>query len=273
MLKSQKIVEEAKKLIQVGNSEEAKKLLLCEGYFRQLDSIVQQAFKSWFAQPVAFNPEMQTAIDDLFSDDVFIRRKASSYISRKALGTISGKIGECIRDPRTLDILLKALADPDEKVVANITIALAMFCSRYQHPDLRIYDHVKDLFVNHSAEVKIHAVMAIQLFPFSEKWNYIYSVLDKKPSIRAKLVIGQALIEYGDKMDKEHRNRILPKVLSLYETENNPEVKSRFINALRVINDPSILPWLKDCLIKEQDEFHLNEIQNTIECIKSTNSF
>lgn len=272
---SQEIIKQAENLMQAGNSEDAREMLLREGYFKQLDPVVQQALLSWFPQPVAFNQEVQTATEDLFSSDVLLRRKASKYIALRALrGMPDSLIGvsviieSWIRDPRTVDIFLKALGDSDAKVVADITIALGMFCLRYDYPDIRIYNHVENLFDHPSSEVKINAVTAIKYFPYSEKWDYIHTLLEKKPSIRTKLIIGQTLIEYGETMNKTRKNKFLNKIVELYKKEKNNEVKSRFMNALRFIGDSSIIPFLKDSLELERDSFQLGEISSTIQSIQ-----
>lgn len=265
MRNQNQIIKQAEQFAENGNLSEAKELLLTEGYVKELNEEIQQAYLNLIPINSRLENELKTSLKEVFDDDSKKRFNALRYIHRQARRETHKDRKEWLRDPRTLDILLRVLeAETKENVVAETAGALSAIAFRY-FPDLRIYNALKNLLDSKNKEVLYAAIEGVANYPFADKWDVLIPILEKNPTAKIKTVISTAIMSKNNALSDEKKLSLIPPLLNSFEKEKDIETKNRLVNAIAQIGNKSVVERLNELSAKESNLMLKERINSAIE--------
>lgn len=259
------VIARAKKLLAKGQIEKAQDLLLDAGY-NQLDSEVQQAYVSLFPPSNELTELLAGSLKDLTAADLSVRLKASRWIEDQARDFPTADRGAWLKDPRTVELLLAALDDPDKRIVENAASALKNICFRY-YPDRRAYPAFLRMLGSSSATMRYYAVEGVATLGGNEGIDHILPLLnDRAAKVRAE-VPGCILQCYMDRRLSRDTTRRLQQVLATTLTDRHPDVRTLAASCLREFGDQSVMANLKSALRAEKNAGSKESLLMAIEFI------
>lgn len=268
------IINQAKEELKKGdffNVIRAKNILLNHGFINIYNEQIKTAFFELFPPSKELQYEMVHSLKQLFDNDLVIRRKASSYLERKPRKSINGILELWLKDPRTIDILCKALSDEDVKVQDNIIMCLGNIADRYHYNDTEIYNKIVSKFEGASNKMKVTIAQSICSFPPDEKWDIVNQSFDIEPTHSTRAILGRCIFAYGYSMPVETRKNFFPILFDALNKEKSLDTKYSLLRALEVIGNEEVIKVLN--IIKHDqnnvpliDDFNnvIQEIQNRI---------
>lgn len=265
---NKEIIRQSEEYLLQGKEEEARALLLEYGYCLSNNIEIQKLFLEKFQPAPELRKELNGSLKDLFSDDLQTRQKAAAYINKQSRSEWSTKKRAWLKDPRTIEILIKALHDPDEKVILEITIALGMIAQRYKYLDTRIYTALTQKFKEVDDQIKIKIAQSIACFKFEETWEYVLDVLKCEPVKLANWTVGMAIAKYAKDASVKQKGRLLDPLLEAYKNEKDSDSKASLMKGMREIGNQSILSELLELGEKEKNSVLKKEIEFTVRTIK-----
>jgi HEAT repeat protein len=250
----------SKKLIRENHLDQARELLLINGFIHSLDPKVQKAYFELIPVSKQLEEKLSGSLQQLSASDVATRRKAARLIEREGLKEYSEQRRAWMREPRTTGPLIAALDDADAMVVQGAAGALAEIIVRY-FPDLRAYPNLVRLLQSPQKENRFFAVRGLGLLHNRDRWKVIVPLLkDRSTMVRSEIC--STVIEAADRGDLSpaSKRRLHQPLLEAIDDEDD-KVRMIAANALRKIGDASIVGSLKEALKKEK-------IPRVQECLK-----
>lgn len=177
-------IAEAQRLLDAGKRDEAKELLLTQGYVKQLDEEVMAAYLRLFPAQGVMREKIDGVIAQLKSADTTARADAAKSISKDARREMNMTLTEWLADPRTTGPLIELLDDPEPTVVEAAAQALGDIIFRY-FQDLRAFDPLARLVGSPKKTIRQAAVFGVGALPHKERWQMLLPALsDKSVDVR-----------------------------------------------------------------------------------------
>jgi HEAT repeat protein len=181
------VVARAKQLVASKKIDEARKLLLDEGFVQRSDRAVQAAYLE-LIPPADAKPELNEPLRRLASSDPDVRYKAIQAISREMFQESSIPRQAWASDPRVTTVLIDALEDEDKRVVEEAAGVLAVIVGRY-FADLRAFEPLVPLLESGRKQTRVNAVAAIGKLSHQDRWRVLLPMFkDKAAEVRRSAV-------------------------------------------------------------------------------------
>jgi len=243
---------------------EARDILLNSGFIDNKNVELQNAFYDIFPPSKEFLKEVNSSFKNLFSDDVSIRRKTSSYLEKQPRKSMNGYLQLWLKDPRTIDLLLKALDDNDAKVLENIILCLGNIADRYNYNDLNIYHKLVDLYDKVSDNLKITIAQSIGSFHIKDKWDIILKTLNMTSTGKTYEILGTVVFSHGEDMPIDMKVKFCSLFMNALLKENKiSDVTYSILRALEVIGNETTINDLKK-IKKPALQKGINELINVL---------
>lgn len=199
----------------------------------------------------AFEKEKEH-LENLFSPDLELRQKTAAYFSKFARN--SGNIfrGFFFSYPKTFEILIPALKDPDPKVVISMIQTLGCAYNRY-HEDSGVQKAMYELFEHADKDILYATLIWTRFFENEEKFKYIFSLLEKKQPKKMLMVL-------SDQFGKTDATAIKIKAQSLlmdcYHRKIDTITRKTILRALsRTLDENTIPMFIKLVDLKAETAF------------------
>jgi hypothetical protein len=164
----------------------ARDILLDNGFINNKDSVLQKKFFDLFPPSKELENELAGSLKQLFDKDEAVRKKASIYIEKQPRKSMNGYLKLWLKDPRTIDILCKAIDDKNLDVQENVILALGTIADRYDYVDLEVYKKIIRKYDTANDKLKVSIAQSVGKYPTNEKWNVILNAFDIKPTKRTR---------------------------------------------------------------------------------------
>lgn len=261
------VVQQVKELIALGELRLARNLLLEEGYVNQLNPLIQKEFFELFPKNPELILEEQTTLKELFSPNEESRLRAAKYICRQASNETALKREAWLKDPRTIDVLIKATEDESPKVVAEIAFALAAVAWRYFR-DLRMYPVLKKLLLYPNRDVQWGAICGVCTFYNRlDRWDVLIPFLLSRTPSKFKHEIAKAVSSGPRQLIPKDRTDLREALLTALKKERVVTTKRGLVRALYWIGDKQTKPELERMLQIEEDKPTQEELKSAIDRI------
>ncbi len=248
------ITAQAREFISQNKLEDARELLLLNGYINHHEKAIQKAYLELIPERLPLNEKLSRDSLNLFSEDPAIRIKAASSINGVSRGNWTKELKYCLADPRTISLLLKTLED-NEKVLFYSINSLGMIGQRYDYNDYRIFDALVGLYKKDVADkLKIAIAQAIPQFTSEVGWRITMETLRCKPAKLARLTVGLAVARYGESMRTELKQLFIDPLVTSFKGEKDLDTKEVLIKAIAKVGGISCKDILEDLLVKVDSE-------------------
>jgi HEAT repeat protein len=234
-MKSTETISKAKQLLNENEWASAKELLLLEGFVKQMNPDIAQAYETLIVPRAALIEHLSAEIAQLQDTNPEIRASAANAINKQARAETSIYSTEWLADPRTTGPLIDLLADQNAMVVESAAQALAsIFFGHFQ--DLRAFDSLTSLLNSPRSKTRRAAVACIGHLQHKKKWDYLVPMLmDKSAEVRNTTCY--ALMKTGD--DEKLPPLVIKsaiKSLTALKTDPNEEVRLLAFDALEKLS-------------------------------------
>jgi len=229
--------------------DEARRLLLREGFILALDVKIQSEFYKIISEPKQFTNENEN-FTNLYSPDENLRLKAAKHFSKQARNENSIFREFLFSYPKTFDILLPALQDKNLKVAKEIIAALGCAYIRY-FEDLRVENHLFEFYSHKNREILLATIIWTQLINKRKKYAYIFSLLKlQQPTKILEALCGHFRLD----IETDLKLKAQPILLHCLKLKITDAGKNEIFKAIeRTLDDETIPEFLKlKCL--ESDE-------------------
>ncbi|MFN3478144.1 MAG: HEAT repeat domain-containing protein [bacterium] len=187
----------------------------------------------------------------VFNKSEFEELLAKSIISEnRELRRVSCKIVRRLRLQNFLSYVRVLLNDEDFVIKSLALLAVAQF---------RDYQSVEKIVELHNDEnklVKASVVLALGSIDEPKTYNLIFDSLnDKSEEVRENAIVALSWINY---------QQAYKKLIQLYETENNKNLKNRIIKAFSILPRELVVEKLKEIVFKENDNVLILSALNSL---------
>lgn len=165
-------IQRARALVSAGEREAAKELLLREGFIEADEPQVQRAYGDLIPPGERLAEKLRGVLANLSAPEPKVRAAAAEALAREVFKEFSTHLKEWLADPRTTDLLLAALADPDPKVAEKVAGVLSVIVSRY-FPDRRVFEPMRALLQSRRMQTRLYAVFALQHLAHGDQWRVL----------------------------------------------------------------------------------------------------
>lgn len=179
--------------------DDGRDYLLKRAYRKKRDEEALLLFLRYFPATEELQFESNHSLKDLTSQDLNKRRKAASYLLRKACGNWTLKNKHWLADPRTFDVLIKATDDQDPAVAKDIICSLGHISRRYEFYDERVIEHLQRRFDEVDDSTRLEIIAAIPQFGGKGVWDTILKGFNCSPSKRKASAIAYGIHGYASK--------------------------------------------------------------------------
>jgi len=269
MSKLNSLFKQAKELLESGDEDDARELFYQEALANNANynKAVEQ-FTKLFPASKELEKELKGSLADLSDDNPSSRKKAADYIERQARNDWTTKRRDWLADPRTMDYLIRALADNEAKVVEDVVLAIGSICQRFEYLDCRAHDALCDLYVKSDDRLKITIASSLPQFNTAKSWALIQNTLNCSPSKEAVYAVAQAAGYYAYIMPEDIKDRFVNEFLTVLKVEKDFEAKEAVLETLACMKAESVVEELKALLSGASKKLKA-EIERTIEIIES----
>jgi HEAT repeat protein len=217
-------IERAKAHLEDGEAEEARDLLLAEGYVRREDADIQRAYAK-LLRPSGVLATKITEVTAAVSDpSAEARYKALSALAREVFKETSLHIKAWVADPRVTGLLIGALDDEDPRVVEKAAAILSVVVSRY-FADLRAFEPLVALLESKRKQTRLYAVFSIPYLARPDRWDVLLPAFeDAAPEVRQTAVRGVLSDEALDELPAGTRTA-LADALRPFVKDKDPATK------------------------------------------------
>ncbi len=214
----QHIKNKALALIAAGNSQteyyliyaEAIKLLV-DNFTAETHQEISAFFEKHIPEPKEFTA-LKPYCKSLYSKDEGERIKASKYFSKIATAQKSGFIEFPFNYPKYFELLFPALEDDNEKVVANIIIALGASCWHYT--DYRVLKKLQAFYYAKSSTLRYYALIWTESLTHKNRdYDFLIKYIQEKQSLKVIEAISihfSAKSKYREQVPTHILHQILP---------------------------------------------------------------
>lgn len=198
-----------------------KDILINKGFLEKEDTEIQNLFYEMFPPSEELLFEMENSLKNIFSEDVDTRIKTSNYILNQASGVTSSKTQSWLKDPRSIEIIRKALDDANEKVVINIVIMFGELSHRYNYGDLKTFTKLVNMFNLSVGKLKYELALSICQFPYQEKWQYVYDTFKNTTKTKEKEVLARVIGWDYENIPADYKEKFLSQIAEFLKKEKN----------------------------------------------------
>jgi HEAT repeat protein len=179
------VIAQAKQWLKAGKWEEAKELLIEEGFQKRIDPVIVRAYEKLIPPRAPLLEHLDKELAQLQAVDPKVRKAAADAINKQARAEGSIYASEWLADPRTTGALLNALAKEQDVLVSEaLASALASICFRHMQ-DLRVFDPMCALLASKRMKTRSSAVCALGYLRSDDKWAQLVPMLcDKSAEVR-----------------------------------------------------------------------------------------
>ncbi|CAM2005875.1 HEAT repeat domain-containing protein [Acanthopleuribacter pedis] len=255
------VIDEARRLIDAGDAEGAKTLLLNAGFIEHHDTVVQAAYYELIPVDEPLRERLDGVLKQIGEGEVPTRAKAAGVVAKEAARAVNKKTHAWIRDPRVTDVLIEAMETGQAKLVNQAAGAAILIVSRY-FADQRLREPFKKLVKNRNKTVRRHAANALAALYVPENVPLLIGMLqDKADEVRAQVALLMGSLAEAGRLTAAQREEVVP-ILCSFLRDETYEVRNRAAGALRKCGDPSALDALREAhateslaLVRETLEF------------------
>jgi HEAT repeat protein len=227
-------ISKAKTLLAAERVDEARELLLENGFIERLDSEIQAAYEQLIPLSKALQEQLSGPLASLRSKQAATRSKAADQIGREARKEWSSDRKVWLADPRTTGPLIKALDDVDDKVVEVAAAAIAAIARGY-FPDLRAFDPLAKLLSSPKKNVRLYAVLGISSLHHPDRWKLLLNMTtDKVTDVRRTVCRSMVAYLPKSKLSPALRAKLIAAITPL-QSDPDGVVKKVAGNVLRLL--------------------------------------
>lgn len=198
-------IERAKAHIKSGETDEARDLLLTEGYVHREDADVQRAYPQLLKPSGVLAKKLAEVSAAVSEPSAEARYKALSALAREVFQETSEHLRAWLADPRVTDLWIQALGDDDPKVVEKAAAILSVVVSRY-FADLRTFEPLSALLMSKRKQTRLYAVFSIPYLARPDRWDVLLPLFgDSAPEVRQTAVRGVLSDEALDQLPAKTR--------------------------------------------------------------------
>jgi HEAT repeat protein len=231
-------VGRAERLAASGRRDEARRLLLQEGFMSGAEPAARDAFYRLFPPSPALLAYLEGSVRQLGAPGADVRRKAARAIRVDAMKGYSVRKEEWLGDPRTTAPLIEALKDPDPAVVEEGVGALAEIVARY-FADQRALSALMGLLAHQRRNVRFFAVRSLGHLYGEERWTAVLPLLaDRVADVRGEAYMAMYRAQGLGTLTTPERIRLLPVLLSGLD-DPDKGVRVRATNTIIALLSPS----------------------------------
>jgi len=157
---------------------------------------------------------------------------------------MNGYLQGWLKDPRTVEILCRAVDDADPSVADKAIACLGHIADRYGYVDLDVYGRIASKFECAGRSQRVTMAAAVCPFPTADRWPLVLAVLGDKPTRFAKMVLGRNVYAHGADMPEVPKRHLSALLANMLDGEKNGDVCHILLNALQTIGDRSTLDRL-----------------------------
>lgn len=198
-----------------------KDILINKGFLEKEDTEIQKLFYEIFPPSEELKQEMETSLKDLFSDEEKTRLIASKYLEKQPRLTINPNIQSWLKDPRSIDILLRALNDNNLEVQKNILDMLGTISHRYNYSAFNVYNVILKKYNSSNIDLKFYIARSICQFPYQEKWYYVYDTFIQLTKTKEKEVLARVIGWDYENIPAEYKEKFLSQIAEFLKKEKN----------------------------------------------------
>ncbi|SHG53675.1 HEAT repeat domain-containing protein [Pedobacter caeni] len=199
----------------------------------------------------AFEKEKEH-LENLFSPDPELRQKTAAYFSKFARNSGNKFRGFFFSHPKTFEILIPALKDPDPKVVISMIQTLGCAYNRY-HEDSGVQKALYELFDHADKDVLYATLIWTRFFENEERFKYIFSLLEKKQSKKMLMVLSD---QFGKTDSTAIKIKAQPLLMDCYHRKIDAITRKAIVRALGRTLDESTIPEFINLIdLKAETEF------------------
>ncbi len=243
-------IAEAQKLLDSGDLEGAKELLLRVGFIEKDDPAVQEAYYRLIPAGQALQTRLDGVLQQLHDGDQDSRAKAAAAIAKEAARAVNAETHAWICDPRVTDHLKSAMIDGKAKLVKEAAGAAILIIHRY-FADVRLREPFVALLKNRNKTLRRHACNAIVALHHPEVVALLTPMLaDQADEVRGQVCVLLGTLAQKNQLDETRRTALLPAVIGLLE-DDGVAVRDHAAATLRKFGDPAALDALRAALERE----------------------
>jgi hypothetical protein len=273
------VIAKARALIENGQEDDARDLLLDEGYIQRSDAKIQKAF----VELVPISKTLATILEERYrgidDDDPKIRFRAVAAVNRELCRQTLRNNVFWMRDPRAVDPLAHAATDRDAKVLERALIAVAHVVAYF--PDRRLADLALANLSSPKPKRRALAIAIVSGLRNEELLAQLAPVFERGTPADRNVVLSsvwghflpestlRALRPYLPVIRFTGEGRALWKKIFLAAlAEEDVTTRKQAVHALHALGDEDTLPSLEAVRRKERDENILYFLDQTIEGIR-----
>lgn len=243
-------IVEAQQLLDSGDLEGAKELLLRAGFVENDDTAVQEAYYRLIPVGEALQARLDGVLQQLGEGDQDSRVKAAAAVAKEAARAVNAETLAWIRDPRVTDHLKSAMCEGKAKLVKEAAGAAILVIHRY-FADVRLREPFVALLKNRNKTLRRHACNAMVALNHPEVVTLLTPMLaDKADEVRGQVCVLLGSLAQKKQLDDTQRTDLLPVVSGLLE-DDGVAVRGHAASTLRKFGDPAALDALRAALGRE----------------------
>lgn len=201
-------IARAQTLIKDGKVEEAKELLLDEGFVRRHDPDIESAYPKLIPPNPLLEARLKGELARVADPDPEVRYKTLAAILREVFGEWSLDLKAWLTDPRSTAALTRALRDGRPDVAEKAAGVLSMVLSRY-FADLRAFEPLADLLKSRRKLTRVYATYGIGYLAHPERWRVLLPMFrDRATDVRRTAVRTAAFNAAGSSMSPATRSEL-----------------------------------------------------------------
>lgn len=206
---STKAIDQAKALVRAGKVDEARTLLLEQGFVRRHDAEIENIYPNLIPPPSLLSARLTGDLLRVADPDPDVRYQALMVMQREVFGEASPDIRAWCADPRATDVLIRALRDDEPRVVEKAAGVLSMVLSRY-FADIRAFEPLAGLLKSRRKQTRVYATYGIGYLAHPDRWRALLPIFqDTATDVRRTAVRVAVFNAPGSAMTDETRSKLL----------------------------------------------------------------
>lgn len=198
---------------------------------------LQRRFYELFPPSHLLAKAQKGALRGLKSPSADKRRKAAAVLEKQARDEIGMEEQLFFRDPRTVEALLEATADPDAKVAESAAKVLGDIIHRFDYRPKDLFERVRALHEDAPPAVRREIAIALARYDDARKWPLLLDAFSEKrlPELGRRrltwVLRGQPLVPV------EVARKLAERLLAMLQAEKSAELKAMIVKTLGEIGD------------------------------------
>lgn len=221
---STKAIDQAQALVKSGKVDEARNLLLEQGFVRRYDPEIGTAYPKLIPPTPLLSIRLKGDLLRVADHDPDVRYQALAVMLREVFGEASPDIRAWCADPRATDVLIRALRDEEPRVVEKAAGVLSMVLSRY-FADVRAFEPLSGLLKSRRKQTRVYATYGIGYLAHPDRWRALLPMFkDTTTDVRRTAVRVAVFNAPGSAMPDDTRSELMAEMHRLL---SDPDTSTR----------------------------------------------